>query len=65
MKGCRMTEPEKKKLGRPRKLPSAVVPIQVYVTPEQHEWLMNNRESASEVIRQLIAKAMEEASNND
>lgn len=60
-----MVEPEKKKLGRPRKLPSAVVPIQVYVTPEQHEWLMNNPKSASEVIRRLISDAMSKESEKD
>lgn len=54
-----MDEPEKKKkLGRPRTLPETMIPIQVYITPEQHEWLMNHQDSASEVVRRLIREAM-------
>jgi hypothetical protein len=56
MKGKVMTE-EKRKPGRPRMLPQTV-PIQVMITPEQHEWLMNHLASASEVVRQLLSEAM-------
>jgi len=29
------------------------------ITPEQHEWLMNHPESASEVVRQLLSRAID------
>lgn len=61
MKGEIMTE-EKRKPGRPRMLPPTV-PIQVMITPEQHEWLMNHPESASEVVRKLLSEAMEKSNN--
>ena len=57
-----MTE-EKRKPGRPRMLPPTV-PIQVMITPEQHEWLMNHPESASEVVRKLLSEAMKEDEQN-
>lgn len=55
---------EKRKPGRPRVLPPTV-PIQVMITPEQHEWLMNHPESASEIIRQLLSEAMNKENGND
>lgn len=54
---------EKRKPGRPRVLPPTV-PIQVMITPEQHEWLMNYSESASEVVRKLLSEAMKESKIN-
>lgn len=58
-----MTE-QKAGPGRPRKL-GATIPLQVRISPEQHEWIIAQPEGASEMVRKWIDEAMNGAAENE
>jgi len=49
---------EKKQPGRPKSDLGPTLPLQVRLTPEQHEWIKSQPEGAAEIIRRWIDEAM-------
>jgi hypothetical protein len=49
---------EKRKPGRPKTLGTATQPTQVYFTPAQLEWLKEQPEGMSAVLRRLVNVAI-------
>lgn len=59
-------ENEKKaKPGRPKGNLGPTVPLQVRLTPEQHEWITSQGEGASEIVRQWIDEAMKKGESTN
>jgi len=58
-----MTSEEKKTRGRPRLGLGPTLPLQVRLTPEQHDWIISQNEGASELVRKWIDEAMQQDEN--